>query len=190
MALWAVEWSAASSARSLAALSSSELPPRLCVALSGSEQRRLPPSLRARSSAAVTVGLVGFGASLPLSVHAALVAQRLFALAPDARGDLCADPDAVLAVRREWYARLAKSDERRDEYAHYLAEPPPPLDELRRAVGDEEDEPHWLPKKVKKRIEDKEHARRIDAHADDHRARLLHVDGLDADDDADAMELS
>jgi hypothetical protein len=72
--------------------------------------------------------MAGFMESLNLSVSAALLLQRLFDACPEMRGDLSTEERAV--IRARWYRRLA-GGKQPGRFDHWLANPPPPLEELR-----------------------------------------------------------
>lgn len=82
------------------------------------------------ADARVYLPMFGFNDSLNLSVATAMVLQQLFAMCPEARGDLSDQRRA--ALRAVWYARLARNDAQRAEFLSRVDNPPPPFQDARR----------------------------------------------------------
>jgi phage-related minor tail protein len=62
-------------------------------------------------------------------------------------------PEDKRKLRIEWYKKLAKNEERLQEYMKYVDNPPPPLEDLRRSEGQKQ---AYIPDKIKQRVEEKE----------------------------------
>lgn len=99
----------------------------------------------------VYLPLHGFTESLNLSVAAALVLQKLFHLAPEARGDMREEERQEL--RAKWFSRLAPNVNP-DAYNQYVTNPVQPLDDLRK-----EEKCAFIPQHIAKRVREKEEAR-------------------------------
>ena len=99
----------------------------------GSEAVGVSDTMLAAADRRVYLPLHGFADSLNLSVSTALVLQLLFALCPEAVGDLV--PAAKAELRRQWYATLARDQDELDRYTARLSTPPAPFADLRRADG-------------------------------------------------------
>lgn len=107
-----------------------EIPPKLAVVF-GRELDGCSPEILQAADKRVFIPIYGFAESLNLSVAASLVMQSLFTKCPEARGNLTDVEKA--ALRERWYDILGRhSDQQKQLFRSFLANPPPPLDDLRR----------------------------------------------------------
>ena len=56
-------------------------------------------------------------------------------------------------VRKDWYSKLAKSVKQKKLYPHYLSNPPPPIDDLRKT---EDLRVPYVQKKIRKRVKEQD----------------------------------
>jgi tRNA G18 (ribose-2'-O)-methylase SpoU len=126
------------------------VPKKLALVI-GREADGCSKEILAAADKKVYLPMYGFTESLNLSVAAALILQHIFYICPEARGDLT--PEDKRKLRIEWYKKLAKNEERLQEYMKYVDNPPPPLEDLRRSEGQKQ---AYIPDKIKQRVEEKE----------------------------------
>uniref|UniRef100_A0A7S0DB82 tRNA/rRNA methyltransferase SpoU type domain-containing protein n=2 Tax=Amorphochlora amoebiformis TaxID=1561963 RepID=A0A7S0DB82_9EUKA len=124
---------------------SMELPKKFALVV-GREADGVSSEMLAAADKRVYLPLNGFAESLNLSVATALVIQKLFLYCPDMVGDM--KDNERITLRRQWYMKLAKTQEQRDIYAKYVNNPPTPFSDLRRP---NRHRISWIRKKIKKK---------------------------------------
>jgi len=127
--------------------------PQKVAVIIGCEGEGCSEEILEKSDKVVYYPIYGFSESFNLSVAAALIMNRIFQLCPEARGNLTEEEKHI--IRKDWYSKLAKNEERRNEYmTKYLNNPPPPIDDLRRE--DEERGGSYVSSDIRERILKKE----------------------------------
>ena len=113
----------------------------------GRESDGISKIMRAAADRLLYLPMHGFTESFNLSVATALVLQRCFDACPEMVGDMSAEEQTTL--RELWYQNLAKSEDTKQQFPFFLANPPTPLEDHRPA--DENRRPR-IPKKVRKAL--------------------------------------
>ena len=108
-----------------------ELPSRLALVM-GTESSGITDEMRSAADRLVYLPLHGFADSLNLSVAAALCLHTTLALYGRAAWGAGFRDGELGELRRQWYAKLARSPEQAAEYEQRLQDPPKPFDDLRR----------------------------------------------------------
>jgi len=109
------------------------------------------PELLTAATKLVHLPTFGFTESLSLSVGAALIMNHLVHLCPEARSEL--PQEEKIELRKKFLNYLSTNDKQREAYAHFIENPPPVLDDLRKP---EESRINYAPKKMMERIKKKE----------------------------------
>jgi hypothetical protein len=92
------------------------IPKRLAIVI-GDESYGVSISFRRACHARVRLPMFGMCDSFSVSVAAALLLERLFALCPEARGDLSKEERDEL--RQTWFLKLAKTERQKKLYLDY-----------------------------------------------------------------------